>query len=108
MDRKSEGATALVEMNLECKVVSPLLSVIPVVDILLRLVLRNAIAFLDFSFELIALALDLIELVVRELASLLFHFSLHLLPIAFHAIPIHMISPSSGVLAQRGRAAAVP
>src|SRR6185369_7893139 len=51
------------------------------VDLLLGLVLGNAVLFLDLADELITLASDPVEVVVRELAPLFFHLPLHLLPI---------------------------
>src|SRR5882724_4654816 len=58
----------------------PLLRAIPVVDIL---------AHLDLAFELVALAANEIQIVVGQLAPLLFDLAFDLLPISFHAIPIH-------------------
>jgi predicted alpha/beta-hydrolase family hydrolase len=51
---------------------------------------RNAITFLDLAGEFLALAFDDIEVVVCEIAPLLLRLALELLPISFHAIPIHV------------------
>src|SRR5882724_9222131 len=67
----------------------PLLRAIPVVDILAHLVLGDAVPLLDLAFELVALAANEIQIVVGQLAPLLFDLAFDLLPISFHAIPIH-------------------
>src|SRR4029453_9226026 len=61
----------------------------PVVDVLLHLVLGIAVAGLDLALELLAVAVDLGDVVVGELAPLFLHLAGDLLPIAFDAIPIH-------------------
>src|SRR5438552_692107 len=67
----------------------PLLSAAPIVDILAHLVLGDAVPLLDLAFELIALAANEIEIVIGQLAPLFFDLAFDLLPISFHAIPIH-------------------
>src|SRR5271168_4387090 len=66
----------------------------PIVDVLARPVLCQAVTFVNFAFELIALAIDLGKIVVGELAPLLLDLSFSLLPISFHAVPIHRYSPA--------------
>jgi hypothetical protein len=61
----------------------------PAVDLALGLVLRNAIALLETAGELLALALDHVEVVIGELAPLLLNLAFELLPVSFNAIPIH-------------------
>ena len=61
----------------------------PVVDVLASLVLGYAITLLDFSFELIAPPGDLVEIVVSQIAPLLFDLAFELLPVPFNTIPIH-------------------
>src|SRR5215831_19373147 len=61
----------------------------PVVDVLARLVLCDAIAFLNLAFELLTLAGDFVEIIVREMAPLLLDLAFELLPVSFNAIPIH-------------------
>src|ERR1700730_13384528 len=61
----------------------------PSVDLAFRLVLRNAIMLLQTAGELLALALDHIEVVVGELAPLLLSLAFELFPVAFNTIPIH-------------------
>jgi hypothetical protein len=58
----------------------------PVVDILLHLVLRVTVARLDLALELLAVAVDLREVIVGELAPLCFHLAGDLLPIACDAV----------------------
>src|SRR3954467_2324230 len=67
----------------------PLLRAVPVVDILAHLIPGDAVALLDLAFELVALAADDIEIVIGQLAPLLFNLAFDLFPISFHAIPIH-------------------
>src|SRR5215468_9134944 len=57
------------------------------------LVAREAVLLLDLAHELVALAVDDVELVVRQLAPLFFDLALELLPVAFDAIPIHCETP---------------
>src|SRR4026209_2728539 len=64
----------------------------PILHLLLGLVLADAVRVLDLADELVALAGDAVDVVVGELAPLLFHFALHLLPVAFDAIPVHACS----------------
>ena len=67
----------------------PTLTTIPVVDVFLGLVLRIAIALLDLAFQLLALAIDDVKVIVSEFAPLLLDLALHLLPVTFYAVPIH-------------------
>jgi hypothetical protein len=53
------------------------------------LVFGVAITLLKAPFELILLAGDDIEIIIGQLAPLLFHFALDLLPISFDPVPIH-------------------
>src|SRR5690348_10636358 len=65
----------------------------PVVHVLAGLILGIAITLLQLAFELLAAALDDVEIVVGELAPLLLGGALELLPVAFHAVPIHRCPP---------------
>ena len=67
----------------------PGLLAIPVVNVLLDLILGEAITLLDLSFELIAATVDGSEVIVGELAPLLLDLACDLLPISFNAIPVH-------------------
>jgi hypothetical protein len=73
---------------------SPSLGVVPVVNVLSDLVLRQSVAFLDFSFELIATTSDGVQIIIGELSPLLFDFSLDLFPISLDSVPIHSEAPS--------------
>jgi hypothetical protein len=57
---------------------------------LANLVFGKAIALLDFAFELVAMARDNVEIVVRQAAPLLLDLPFDLLPVSFNAIPIHV------------------
>src|SRR5204862_4470781 len=50
-------------------------AIAPVVNLLLRLVLGVAVLRLELSFQLFPIAIDLGELIVGELAPLLFHLA---------------------------------
>jgi hypothetical protein len=43
----------------------------PIIDILAYCILGNAVAFLDFAFELFALAGNFVEIVIRKMTPLL-------------------------------------
>ncbi|ESX26501.1 hypothetical protein X765_22005 [Mesorhizobium sp. LSHC440B00] len=62
---------------------------IPVVDVSPHSILLNAVAFLDRTFELIAVAGYAVEIIISELAPLLFDLTFELLPISFDAVPVH-------------------
>src|SRR5271165_7540403 len=65
----------------------------PVLDLLLHLVLLVPVTLLDPALQLLALSVDHVEVIVCELAPLLLHLALHLLPAAFEPIPIHLGPP---------------
>src|SRR3569623_1934778 len=62
---------------------------LPFLDLLLGVIAGHAIAFLDLSGQLLATALDGVEIVVGELAPLFLELAFHLLPVAFDNVPIH-------------------
>jgi hypothetical protein len=68
----------------------------PGVDLLLRLVLGDAVALLDLADELGAAPLDGVEVVIGELAPLLLNAPAELLPIAFDAIPMEITPFADG------------
>jgi hypothetical protein len=72
----------------------PALCVVPIIDFPARLIPSVAISLLDFALELILLAIDYVEIIIREFAPFLFDLAFHLLPASFNAIPIHSGSPS--------------
>src|SRR5690349_4930883 len=65
----------------------------PGIDVLLGFVLGIAVTFLQTAGELGALALDHIEVVIRELAPFLLYLALERLPVTFHAVPVHVLLP---------------
>src|SRR5689334_3935567 len=67
----------------------PFLAVVPVIHFLLRLVLRVAVALLQAAFELVLVAGDDVEIVVRQLTPLLLHLAFELLPVSFNTVPVH-------------------
>src|SRR5215203_2339545 len=67
----------------------PFLASVPVVHFTPDLVLLIPVTLLDLAFELIAAAVDHVQIVIGELAPLLFDVALELLPVPFHSVPIH-------------------
>src|SRR5690606_12114710 len=69
----------------------PLFSTIAakVIDISARLFARLAVGLLDLADELVALSLDLLEVVVCEAAPALARLALDLLPVSFDLVPVH-------------------
>src|SRR4051812_34809811 len=65
----------------------------PVVDIARRLVAGNAIAFLHFADELIFSSVELIDLVVGQLAPLFLDAAFELGPLAFENVVVHVRLP---------------
>jgi hypothetical protein len=61
----------------------------PVLKLVLGGLAGDAIACLQYSEQCIPSAFDLVEVIVRQLAPLLKHLVLKILPISFHAFPIH-------------------
>jgi hypothetical protein len=58
----------------------------------LRLIRGDAVPCLDLPGQLVALAGDQVEMIVRQPAPLLSHMSSELLPIVFDHVPIHGVS----------------
>src|SRR5918995_4283631 len=75
--------------NARVRFSSPALAIIPVVHLSADLILLVTVPLLDFSLELIATAIDHIEVVVCELAPLFLDVAFHLLPVSFNSVPIH-------------------
>jgi hypothetical protein len=63
----------------------------PVLHLPVGLVTTDAIGFLNLADKLITSTADLGERIVGQPSPLLFHFSSHLFPVAFYAIPIHRL-----------------
>jgi hypothetical protein len=62
----------------------------PIINILAHHVLGQTVALLNLALELIALTVDLADVVVGQLAPLFLDFALGLLPVSFDPIPIHV------------------
>src|SRR5882757_1269966 len=60
---------------------------LPGADLGFGLIVRDAVAGLDLAHELIATALDLEQVVIRELAPLLLHGAFGLTPAALDLLP---------------------
>jgi hypothetical protein len=61
----------------------------PFIDVALGLIALFAVDLLELAYELFALALDKIPVVVGELSPPLLCLTFELLPLASYAIPIH-------------------
>ena len=59
---------------------------VPILDLLPRPILGQAIALLEFPFELLSSAIDDIQIVISEIAPLLLDLPLQLLPVSFDSI----------------------
>lgn len=57
-----------------------------------------AVAFLDFAFQLLAPAIDLVEIVIGEFTPLFLDLALGLFPVSFNAIPVHWLVLRSGLV----------
>lgn len=73
------------------EVICILHALLPIGELLLRLIPGHAIRFLDLASKGVALASNHVELVIGELAPLLLGVALELLPVAFDAVSVHFI-----------------
>jgi hypothetical protein len=63
----------------------------------LGFIARDSISFLHSAQQLIALAFNAIQIVVREFSPLLLNLAAELLPLAFDSVPVHrFVLTSSG------------
>src|SRR6266540_3459288 len=76
-------------LPLEAALRPALVQLLPVLDLAVGLIAGYPVSFLDLADQFVALAVDLRERVVGELAPLLLDLTRHLLPVSFHTIPIH-------------------
>src|SRR5262249_62111828 len=53
----------------------------------------ETVALLEHTFKLLALSVDLSQIVIGEFTPLLFDLTLSLLPISFNAVPVHFTPP---------------
>src|SRR5215204_733645 len=67
----------------------PFLASVPVVHFTSDLVLLIPVTLLDLAFELVAAAVDHVQIVIGELAPLLFDVAFELLTVPFNPVPIH-------------------
>src|SRR5438270_6880439 len=65
----------------------------PAINLLLGLVLCVAVSLLQPSREFGALAFDYFQIIIRKLPPFLLYLSFEFHPIAFHAIPVHRVTP---------------
>jgi hypothetical protein len=81
---------------------------IPRVELPLRLIACDSVAFLNLADELLALTLNLIKIVVGELAPLFSYLALELRPLPFESVLIHSMPPVIGDERRIGGACPVP
>src|SRR5262249_18485865 len=74
----------------------------PSIDVLAHHIFGETVALLDQTFKLFALTVDLSQIVVSELAPLLFDLTLSLLPISFDDVPVHFTPPIKRMCCNRG------
>src|SRR5262249_7000983 len=80
-----------------------LVQTLPVLHLPIGFIAADAVGFLNLSDELITTPIDGGELIVGQFAPLLFHFSAELLPVACHAIPVHLTTPCKLTIIQSSR-----
>src|SRR5262249_48285324 len=68
----------------------PLLTAVPVINILAYLIFCKTVSLLNLTFELFSTAVYDVKIVVGELSPLLFDPAFNLLPISFDSIPVHV------------------
>src|SRR5262249_25437676 len=84
---------------------------LPFLQLPLGGVLLDAVALLDAPEQLFAFAIHIGQVVIGELRPLLLRLALHLLPIAGHGVPVHLVLPflmDSRVLGKRQPGTFVP
>jgi hypothetical protein len=72
------------------KTLVPLLTVVPVIDVLTNLIFCETVPLLNLAFELVPTAIYNAKIVVSELSPLLLDLAFDLLPISFDSIPVHV------------------
>jgi hypothetical protein len=80
--------SARTQLRLETLV--PLVTAVPVVNVLANLIFCETVALLNLAFELVSPAIYDFKVVIRELPPFLLDAALDLLPISFHSIPVHV------------------
>ena len=63
----------------------------PGINLFAGLVLSVAVARLETTLQLVALAVDRGEIIVSEFAPLLLHLAFYLFPISFNSVPVHCL-----------------
>src|SRR5215831_15604737 len=78
------------QVGFEDSTSSPLLTVVPVINIPPSLILCETVPLLNLAFELLSTAIYHVEIVVGELSPLFLDPAFNLLPISFDSIPVHL------------------
>src|SRR5215469_12334659 len=75
----------------------------PSIDVLAHHIFGETVALLDYTLKLFAPSVDLSQIVIGELAPLLFDLALGLFPISFDAVPVHVVTSEMRMPRARGR-----
>jgi hypothetical protein len=65
----------------------------PLVRAALRFFSRDPVTFLKFPDKLLALSIDLVQIVIGQFPPFLLHGTLHLFPLSCDLVPIHVYLP---------------
>src|SRR5262249_23827511 len=68
----------------------PLLTIVPVIDVLTNLIFCETVPLLNLAFKLFSTAIYNVKIIVSELSPLLLDLTFDLLPISFDSIPVHV------------------
>ena len=74
------------------------LSVQPIIDVFTHLALGHAVALLDFTFQLVAAAVDLSEIIIGQLTPFLLDLAFRGFPVPFNSIPILSLTSETALL----------
>jgi hypothetical protein len=76
--------------RLGLETLAPLVTAVPVIDVLANLIFCETVVLLNLAFELVSTAIYDFKVVISELPPFLLDAALDLLPISFHSIPVHV------------------
>jgi hypothetical protein len=86
----SERIDESARIQLKLETLAPLVTAVPVIDVLANLIFRETVVLLNLAFELVSTAIYDFKVVISELPPFLLDAALDLLPISFHSIPVHV------------------
>src|ERR1700694_3320513 len=74
---------------------------IPLIDLLLSFLASNAVPFLYFSDQLIALTVENVDIIIGQFTPTLLYRPFQLLPLALHLVRVHFLRSLSAALSSR-------